>query len=124
MDNKKIGYLGETAAKKFLISNGYRILAQNFRTRSGELDLIAEKNKTLVFFEIKTRTNLNKGQPYEAVNLRKLSHLKKAIYYYLLTNKIQNSKLRLDVLGVLLGDNGQTVKIKHYENVEPNNYKF
>ena len=53
-DRKKTGNLGEEKAALYLIKNGYKLVARNFRTRNGEIDIIAEKGKVLVFFEVKT----------------------------------------------------------------------
>lgn len=118
MNNLRLGNKGEDIAYHFLIKKGYRILERNYHTHWGELDLITLKNQTLIFFEIKTRTSFQKGQPYEAVNLRKLIPLKRAINYYLLTNKYSRYKLRLDVITIFLQPNTNIPHIKHYENVE------
>ena len=57
MTTKKIGDKGEERAVRFLEQKGYEIIERNWRTRSGELDIIAYKNETIVFFEVKTFTN-------------------------------------------------------------------
>ena len=55
-NNQGKGVLGETLAKEYLLGRGYDILESRYRTRQGEVDLIAEKDKTLVFIEVKART--------------------------------------------------------------------
>ncbi len=56
---KIIGHTGEVLAKNFLIKKGYEILFTNYRTKIGEIDIIALENNELVFIEVKTRTNKN-----------------------------------------------------------------
>lgn len=55
MDRKKLGYVGEDAVCKYLTERSYKILAKNFTIRGGELDIIAENGKYIVFVEVKTR---------------------------------------------------------------------
>lgn len=76
-----IGQLGEELASSYLRNHRYTILTKNFRTRAGEIDIICRDGETLVFVEVKTRVGDFRGKPYEAVDFRKLSHLKKAIYF-------------------------------------------
>lgn len=118
MKNKIIGSLGERIAADYLLKKGYKILTHNFFTKYGELDIIGVLNNTLVFFEVKTRIGIKKGQPYESVNYYKLKHLKRAIDYFLLTKGFKDYKLRLDVLTVLLEQDNKIKEIKHFENVE------
>lgn len=74
-NRKQFGYEGEQLAKKYLINKGYNFLTQNFRTRFGEIDLVFENNGQLVFVEVKTRSNLNKGRPEESVTQRKIKQI-------------------------------------------------
>jgi putative endonuclease len=74
----KLGQKGEGFAAKFLKKKGYKIIEQNFKTRIGEIDIIADDRGTLVFVEVKTRENLHYGQPFEAVHYfkkRKIAHV-------------------------------------------------
>jgi putative endonuclease len=74
----KLGQKGEGLAAKFLKKKGYNIIEQNFKTRIGEIDIIADDRGTLVFVEVKTRENLHYGQPFEAVHYfkkRKIAHV-------------------------------------------------
>jgi putative endonuclease len=64
----KLGERGEKIAVDFLQKQGYRIIKKNYRTRLGEIDLIARDGDTLVFIEVKTRESLEYGNPYESVN--------------------------------------------------------
>jgi putative endonuclease len=77
MTLQSIGKLGEVLAARHLCSLGYKIKEQNYRTKLGELDIIAEKGNTLYFIEVKTRIGDLHGKPYEAVTPRKLSHIRR-----------------------------------------------
>lgn len=72
--NKKqlLGKNGEQWAADLLIAKGFLLLEQNFRYKRAEIDIIARKDKLLIFVEVKTRTNLQFGEPEEAVNRNKI----------------------------------------------------
>ena len=67
----KLGDEGESLAASFLKKKGYHIVQQNFRTRIGEIDIIAEEGGNLVCVEVKTRESFYYGRPFEAVDARK-----------------------------------------------------
>jgi putative endonuclease len=101
-----LGRAGEEAAARFLTSLGYRIQARGFRTRLGEIDLVAEEAGTLVFVEVKSRTSLTCGTPAEAVDARKRSRLLRAAAVYLLRQGCSDHPCRFDVVEVLEGSDG------------------
>lgn len=70
--NHLTGQQGEQWAADFLIEKGYTILEKNFRYKKAEIDLIVRKDKLIVFVEVKTRTNLEFGEPEEAVSKNKV----------------------------------------------------
>jgi len=115
--NINIGKTGETIAKQYLNKKGYQILQQNFYCHWGEIDIIAKKDNTITFFEVKTRIGESKGKPYDSVNAAKLTKLHRAIQYFLLQNNYKNYKLSLDVISILLNEDLSIKKIVHYENV-------
>lgn len=115
---KRVGAVGEDIAMNFLKNKGFKIIARNFSTRYGEIDLIAQKENKLHFIEVKTRTSDNKGKPYEAINKRKVFHLKSAIQIYLLKNKNKDCKLSLDAISIWLGQGDSIKELLHFENVE------
>ncbi|HNS33055.1 MAG TPA: YraN family protein [bacterium] len=100
MDRLKLGSNGEQKGTDFLRRKGYKILHRNFRTRSGEIDIIAEKNREIVFIEVKTRSSVNCGYPEEAVNRRKINHLLKASGYYLMKYN-KDVPCRFEILSIL-----------------------
>lgn len=107
------GKIGENKAVEYLISKGYRILDRNYRTKIGEIDIIAMISGTLVFVEVKARTNINYGYPYEAVNWKKQNKILKSSFVYIKHKDFKDCQMRYDIVEVYLG--GKT-KINHIEN--------
>lgn len=105
---QRIGKLGEDIACKYLQKNGYELIERNFYCRQGEIDIIAKdlKKRELVFFEVKTRTNLKFGDPAEAVNSNKQKHIIHSTKYYLYKHRIHNVPIRLDVIEINI-ENGK-----------------
>lgn len=114
---QEVGKIGENAACHYLQKQGYLIIERNFRSRGGEIDLIIQKANKIVFVEVKTRIGDAKGKPYESVNYFKLSHLKRAINFYLLQNPHKNSKLSIFVIGIILNEDRSIKELKCYEDV-------
>ncbi len=75
---REIGNIGEDYAEKYLKKQGWHILSRNFGTKSGEIDIIGYRRNELVYFEVKTRSGNSFGTPAEAVDERKLSHIRSA----------------------------------------------
>ncbi|MFA6017483.1 MAG: YraN family protein [Patescibacteria group bacterium] len=113
---KNLGKTGEDLASDFLKSHSFSILEKNFHSKFGEIDIIASKNHCLYFVEVKTRSSLDHGQPYEAVNKRKISHIKRVAQYYLLQKKIEDYKLKVAVFSIVI-KNGIT-DMKFWEDIE------
>jgi putative endonuclease len=113
---KNLGRIGENLALDYLKSHGFSIFEKNFHSKFGEIDIIAEKNHCLHFIEVKTRSNLNHGSPYEAVNKRKIFHIKKAAQYYLLKNDYSEYKLKVAVFSILT--EGKQPEIKFWDDIE------
>ncbi|MFN3966325.1 MAG: YraN family protein [Endomicrobiia bacterium] len=95
---QEIGKKGENKAIDFLKKKGYQILETNYRTRFGEIDIIAEENNDIVFIEVKTRTNYSFGAPQLAVDLRKQKKIIKTALNYIKTKNILNKNFRFDVV--------------------------
>lgn len=101
--NQELGQLGEKLAKKFLEERDYKIICQNFKSRQGEIDIIAkDKDQIMVFVEVKTRTSLEFGNPSEAVNSIKKEHILKTAKYFLYSNNIKEAGIRFDVIEVFI----------------------
>ncbi len=113
---KNLGKTGEGLALDYLKSHSFSILEINFRSKFGEIDIIAEKKHCLYFVEVKTRSNTDHGAPYEAVNKRKIYHIKKVAQYYLLQNKFEAYKLKIAVFSILI--EGEKTEIKFWDDIE------
>lgn len=110
-----VGKKGENLAVAFLLNNHFFIKNRNYRTKFGEIDIIAHKNGTYYFIEVKTRIGISKGKPYEAVDSRKLRHLKYACELYVLKNKLKNDKLALMVVSIILTKELTVESIKRFD---------
>jgi putative endonuclease len=97
---KLLGREGEDLAARFLTKQGYRILERNYRTRSGEIDLVALHDGAVVFVEVKTRTSDAFGAPELAVNPRKQQRMVKAALGYLKYKKLHQVPCRFDVVAI------------------------
>ena len=112
MNNIEKGRLGEEIALKYIISKGGTIVEKNYRTKMGEIDLIARMNGDLVFVEVKSRSNINYGYPCEAVNYKKKRKITNVAKYYILDNSLEDISVRFDVIEIYLTDK----KINHIVN--------
>lgn len=111
-----IGSYGEKLAANHLLYKGYRILKKNYRTKFGEIDLIAQNRQTLVFCEVKTRISNSFGGPLEAVNYYKQKKLKKLADFYLAAYEIDDLDVRFDVIAVEIDKTNKNIKIDHVED--------
>jgi putative endonuclease len=100
----ELGSQGELAVSKHLQREGFKILAQNFRLRCGEIDLIAQRDEVICFVEIKTRTTEHFATSQVVTKSKQLKIIKTA-QYYALKNRITNKVLRFDV-AIVTGTTG------------------
>lgn len=107
-DSRSSGRRGEDLACRFLKKDKYKILEKNYRSRQGEIDIIAEDRKgVLCFVEVKARSRKDYGLPVEAVTHSKQKKLLATAFIYLETKKIQSKDMRFDIVSVDLVS-GQT----------------
>jgi len=99
-ERQLLGAEGERAAEKFLRRQRYAVVERNYRCASGEVDLIALDRSTIVFVEVKTRTQPGFGSPFEAVDTRKQRQIQRAAQHYLTKNRLHDRNARFDVVGV------------------------
>lgn len=100
-NNRILGNIGERIAKIYLQINGFEILKCNFRTKFGEIDIIAKKNNYIHFVEVKTRTkNIIEGR--ESINTNKENHIWKTAEYFIYKNKIQDIGIQFDAIEVYI----------------------
>ena len=110
------GAWGEKAAQEWLEKQGWRTVQANFRTRFGEIDLIAENERFLVFFEVKTRKNDRFAAAREHVTAAKQARVIAAAEAWLQAHP-SGLQPRFDVIEVY-GEEGAPVppRINHLEN--------
>jgi putative endonuclease len=113
--NQRLGKWGENLAAEYLEQKGFQILARNYRTSYGEIDLIASKQGVTVFVEVKTRSGRGFGLPEEAVTPSKQQHLMEAIQAYWQVIGEEGS-WQVDVIAVMRMQGGKDVEIEHFEN--------
>jgi putative endonuclease len=106
--HNELGKSGETAAIEFLKQNGYTIRATNWKTKFGEIDIIAEDKDWIVMAEVKSRSNIAFGKPEEAVDFRKQRTLVNIADYYIRQFKI-DKEARFDIISVLINDGNTTI---------------
>ena len=111
--NQRIGKWGEEAATEFLLQRGYVIIAKNFRTPYGEIDVVARQGDMTIFVEVKTRTSNTMGLPEESITLRKRQHMLSAAEYYAAESEIDH--WQIDVVSIE-GRPGTQPKITYFEN--------
>ena len=99
MNTKKIGDDGESRACEYLLSHGFAIIERNWRTKGGEIDIIAFKNDTLVFVEVKTLPNGTFDMIQRELNNQKRQRIIKTSKRFLLNHRqYSNSYVRFDVI--------------------------
>lgn len=105
--NRDLGTKGEREAEKILKGAGYKIVERNFTSTFGEIDLIATDGETLVFIEVKTRTNSAFGTGSEAVDARKQRRIVKSSMEYLAQKwRGPEPLVRYDVVSVMVSKEG------------------
>ena len=111
METKLLGYYGEQAALAYIRhQTDYRIRCCNYRNRMGEIDIIADHGRTLVFIEVKTRRSERYGRPCEAVEWRKRQKITSVASGYLKQFRLWDKPCRFDVIEVWPGADDQPVR--------------
>lgn len=110
-DNLDLGKKGEEEAVGLLQRAGYKILFKNYKTRLGEIDIIASDEDALCFVEVKTRHSGRFGEPAEAVSPMKQRQISKAALIFLKENKLLDKKARFDVMSLVCSKEGITSKL-------------
>ena len=114
-ENKITGNKGETLVTEYLERKGYKILSRNYRSKWGEIDIVAKINQIVVFVEVKTKSTDKFGEPWEMVNGWKIEQVKRMGELWC-RECAWEGRVRLDVVGVWL--DLDEPRIEHWENVE------
>jgi putative endonuclease len=115
LDRISLGKSGEDCACRELERRGYAILARRYRTRFGEIDIIARDGPTIVFVEVKARTSERYGEPAEAVTLHKQSKVTAMAEDYLARRHLHDASCRFDVVAVEFEAGGK-LKVEVFQN--------
>ncbi len=113
---KEVGNKGEKLAAKFLKRKGYKIIQRNYKCKLGEIDIIAEQDRTIVFVEVKTRRTQEFGPPQNAITAAKRSQISKVALFYIREKKFVDQSCRFDVIGITFSPESRKPRIEHIEN--------
>jgi len=114
--NLQTGKIGEEIAKKYLEKQGYKILAQNFKTKYAEIDLVAKKDKELIIVEVRTKKGDLFGTPEESLDKRKLRKIWFNAQGY--ANWVKwSGPYRIDAVCIVLKSDNAVERLEHYENI-------
>ena len=127
---KKLGARGEESAADHLKKQGYKILEKNWffrwgdnRSSKGEIDIIAKKQGTIIFVEVKTMYENKNFEPEQKVDFRKQKKLIKLAQIWLTQNKLPlDIKWQIDVIGIKINPITEEEKFNHFENAICNRF--
>ena len=114
VDRRRFGDQGEDATVQFLEAKGYAIRSRNFRCRYGELDVVAEKDGTICFVEVRARATAIWGDPSYTVSRSKQRRIVKAALHYMLAYSVRGKMIRFDVVSIV--GRGRDAAVEHYPN--------
>lgn len=104
---QRIGTFGENVASQFLIARGDEILDRNWRIREGEIDLVSlSADGVFHFVEVKTRSSLAFGHPFEAINTDKAHRMQRLALGWLATHGCLGCEYTIDVVAIVLSVDG------------------
>jgi putative endonuclease len=113
---RALGDFGERVAAAHLEAKGYRILATKFRTRDGEVDIVAQHGQTVAFVEVKTRRGNAMGSALEAIDDRQAERLQLAAEAYLIQHPELPEGQRYDLVAIDLDPSGRVLSVQHIES--------
>lgn len=113
---QQLGRRGEELAAQHFERLGFTVVARNFRTRHGELDLVVFDGSVLVFAEVKTRRK-GSGRPWDSLHLKKRAQVRRMASAYLNSapERPRGHTLRFDAVGIVLDASGKLTELEHLE---------
>ena len=111
----EVGAWGEAIAAKRLAEQGYTVLARNWRSGHGELDIIAERAGIITFVEVRTRRSHAYGSPEESITRRKRAKLIHTAQAYLEANAMTEAQWQIDVIAIDLDARNALLRYDHIE---------
>ncbi len=115
-DRDALGREGEDLAAKHLQRLGYRIVGRRERVLRGDIDIVALDGRTVVFVEVRSRSDTRHGHPAETVGPVKQRRISELANAYIRRHRLQDCQVRIDVVTVLFGVGGEAPIIEHFEN--------
>jgi len=125
-EHNKIGKIGEDIAVKYLLSKGFNIIERNYLCRVGEIDIISHEKNSLIFIEVKSKKVKSFSEvkdlyykPEDNMSYKKKLRMKRAIRHYLSFNKIDEYKINIEIIVIVVFMEivSKKAKIKMYRNV-------
>ncbi len=98
---KNVGDIGEDFAVLLLTNAGYNVIERNYRSKVGEIDIIALKDGVMHFIEVKTRNGNQYGYPSESISTAKQSRIRKTAELYLQRRRMKWQKISFDVYEIM-----------------------
>ncbi|MEO6942934.1 MAG: YraN family protein [Terrimesophilobacter sp.] len=111
-----LGRQGEDLAARFLQDAGYTVIDRNWRCARGEIDLVARDGNDTVFVEVKTRSSIAFGHPFEAITAQKLARLRRLAKAWCEVHPYRRGLIRIDAIAVIAAT-GQQPQIEHLRRV-------
>jgi putative endonuclease len=108
---RDLGTRGEDAVAEWYEARGYVVASRNWRVREGELDLVLQRGRTVVFCEVKTRRGDAFGTPFEAVTITKQRRIRTLAIRWLSEHRVHANELRFDVAAVRQRQTGVQVEV-------------
>ena len=112
-----LGRRGEDEAAAYLRQQGYRIVARRARVLRGDIDIVAVDGRTVVFVEVRSRSDTSHGHPAETVGYRKQRRIAELATAYIRRHRLQDCHVRIDVVTVpFAAEAGSSPVVEHFRN--------
>ena len=108
-----LGRWGEREAARALERRGWRILARNYRAGRKEIDIVARRERTLAFVEVKTRAGVGFGHPEEAVTGSKRREIEAVATDFVRRHRLEHLDIRFDVVAIVVGRGRRIERFTH-----------
>ncbi|MGE9515933.1 MAG: YraN family protein [Solitalea-like symbiont of Acarus siro] len=115
LNSKILGNIGEDIATSYLVKQNYKILSRNWQCGHLEIDIIALRNDTLIFVEVKARLSSNYGDPQEAVSDTKINNLVNAADSYIYKHGYKG-EIRFDIIAIMFNRSIHKYQIEHIKD--------
>ena len=111
----ELGHRGEDEAARHLKSLGYRIVGRRERVLRGDIDIVALDGRTVVFVEVRAKSDTSHGHPAETVGPAKQRRIAELAAAYIRRHRLEDQSVRIDVVAVTFPAAGKPV-VEHYQN--------